>query len=669
MLSVDIETNALELEDITTIHCFVIRRGTEVLHRGRGNAEACTLASLLFSVDEMLNGHNVVNFDFPVIKKVTGVDLLKRPAGYRDTLIESRVIFTNLKELDFAFSRTTRGRTMPPRLYGSHSLEAWGWRLGVYKGDFGKTANWDAWSQEMEDYCVQDTLVSDVLQAHIAAKQWSTECMELEHSFAEIIAEMSRRGFQINMTKAGKLYAQLCDEREKIRVELAEAFPSEWEEMKTPEYWYVGEDIPENRYPTKAAAWDGWESNNRGPIERGPNKRKEIPFNPGSRQQVCERLKRLGWNPASFTASGAAEVSDDILEGLPYPQAKTLARYYMIQKRIGQLAEGNQALMKVQCRGRVHGDVNTNGAVTGRCTHMRPNMAQLPRVGSPFGQEFRELMEPSPGMVLVGADASGLELRCFGHYLAPMDGGAYVKVVTTGDVHTHNQEAFGLPPGKDGRNCSKTGIYGKLYGAWFITVGEALKRLDDEHEAAAQAADVDPDDVKTLIDYGILGEKRELIDPQGLANYKRGRYASKRVEKNIQGYDKLLDLLESIIGNWKKRIPAKRDYLIGLDGRRLHVRKSNAALNTLLQSAGALLVKKATVLWYRRLSELGLVSGRDFALVAHVHDEIQVECKPQHAQLVGETFQWAIAEAGRQWNFKCPLTGEFKVGANWAETH
>lgn len=118
-----------------------------------------------------------------------------------------------------------------------------------------------------------------------------------------------------------------------------------------------------------------------------------------------------------------------------------------------------------------------------------------------------------------------------------------------------------------------------------------------------------------------------------------------------------------------QRVAKKRKYLIGLDGRKLYIRSLHSALNTLLQSAGSIVMKKATCILWEKLTEEGYIFGEDIAQVAHVHDEYQLVCRPELASHVGELGVLAIREAGAFFKFRCPLDGEFKVGKNWEETH
>jgi DNA polymerase I-like protein with 3'-5' exonuclease and polymerase domains len=611
----DVETNGLE--DSTKIHSIVtLDLSTKVRssfhdHQDRDKTTGTILDGLdLLASADLLIGHNAQVFDIPIIRKIFPRWRFERKI--RDTLRISRLIYTHLTEEDHA--RFRHDPRFPARLIGSHSLEAWGYRLGVMKDGFGRTADWSEWSAQMQRYCEQDVLVTLALWGHFNRLSYSERSIELEHDFQEAIAEMERTGVCFNEGKAQRLYSTLAAKRNEIREELTKIFPPTIVQLKT--------------------------------------KTKEIPFNPASRVQIADRLMRLGWKPAKRTPTGIPQVDETTLEGLPYPEAKKLAEFFLLQKRIGQVAEGSQAWMKlVTKKGRIHGSINTNGAVTGRCTHSSPNLAQVPRVGSLYGKECRELFEPAPGKVLIGADASGLELRMLSHYLAAFDQGEYGRTLLEGDVHTFNQGVFGLPPGKEGRNSAKTGIYALIYGAGDEKLGSSLGLLEPASEAEAQAS------VLSKRNKYIAGKMKSegSLTKETLANIKRGQWARDRMFQKIPAYARLV---ESIAATLKKR-----PWLNGLDGRKLHIRSAHSALNTVLQSAGALVVKLGTVLMVREFPKY------DARLLLHVHDEVQIESPPEHAETIGKIAVEAFRQAGRAFNLRIPTDGEFKIGTNWAETH
>tara|TARA_R100000951_G_scaffold116400_1_gene128032 strand:+ start:846 stop:2576 length:1731 start_codon:yes stop_codon:yes gene_type:complete len=338
----------------------------------------------------------------------------------------------------------------------------------------------------------------------------------------------------------------------------------------------------------------------------GPFSRVDWPeFNLGSRQQIGRHLKFYGWKPKSFTEKGQPIVDEGILSKVDIPEAKLIAEYLMLQKRSAQVQSWIEA---VEEDGRVHGRVNPIGAVTGRMTHSSPNMAQVPASYSPYGTECRQCWTVPKGYKLVGIDAAGLELRMLAHY---MNDEEYTHEVTHGDVHTANQKAAGLST----RDNAKTFIYAFLYGAGDAKIGSVVG-----------------------------GSKRD---------------GAKLKEKFLTNTPSLRTLRERVLR------ATKRGHLRGLDGRRLIIRSEHAALNTLLQSAGAIIMKKALTI----LDEYAIIHSMDYKFVGNIHDEFQVEVKEAHAEKFGWLAVECIKAAGTRMELKCPLDGEYKVGDNWAATH
>lgn len=597
---------------------------------------------VLETADELI-GHNIKDFDIPQLERLCGLKL-KAGCKVTDTLVISRLIWTTVEEKDH---RNADAGKFPARLIGSHSLEAWGYRLGVLKGAFnaGKDADpdWSKWTPEMQGYCEQDVVVNAALVTLIEKQNYSQQAIELEHKFRDVIRQMEKFGILFDEQKAASLYGTLVQRKHELTEELQRTLEPTIIELKTPEYWHAFDDPNGRRWKTKSEARKALGPKAGSQVRAGPNKQKIIPFNPGSRPQIADRLMRRGWVPAKTTETGKPQVDESVLEGMDFPEAKLLAEYLLVEKRLGMLAEGKNGWLKLVKNGRIHGRVNTNGAVTGRCTHSTPNMAQVPSVALSkegkllygrdglWATECRELFVADPGFVLVGADASGLELRCLAHYLARWDGGAYGRIVLEGDVHTANQLAFGLPEGKPYRAPAKNGIYAVVYGAGDWKFGSTLF----------------PPHL-----FGVLTD----------AEYKRrGASARLKFRRAVPAFAKLSDAVKSQV--------AKNGYLSGLDGRKLMIRSQHAALNTLLQSAGALIVKLGTVLLFERMAELGYVFGKDWALLLHIHDEVQLLARPELAEMTGKLAVECFAEAGRIFGFRIPITGEYKIGPNWAATH
>jgi len=327
-------------------------------------------------------------------------------------------------------------------------------------------------------------------------------------------------------------------------------------------------------------------------------------FNLASRQQVGEYLQDFGWKPTEFTVHGRPIVNEKTLaEVQGIPEADLINSYLMYQKRVSQITSWGEATEE---DGRVHGFVIPNGAITGRMTHRQPNMAQVPSSNSPFGSDCRALWVVPKGKKLVGIDASGLELRMLAHY---MDDEEYTNEIINGDIHTANQKLAGL----ESRNQAKTFIYALLYGAGDAKLGS------------------------------VAGGSRSV-----------GKRLRKSFFDNLPAFKALKNSVAR---------EATRGFVKGLDGRKVFVRSEHAALNSLLQSAGSLVMKKAVILFNDKLKGV----AADF--VMNVHDEWQVEADTEQAALVGQLGIESIIEAGVAFNLNCPLDGEYNVGNNWSETH
>jgi DNA polymerase-1 len=330
-------------------------------------------------------------------------------------------------------------------------------------------------------------------------------------------------------------------------------------------------------------------------------------FNPGSRKQIAERLMALGWKPHAYTETGQAIVSEEVLSKVvDIPQAQLIAQYLLLEKRVSQIKSWIEAADE---NDKVHGRVLTLRTITGRMAHTSPNMAQVPAVYSPYGKECRSLWKvSSDDYTLLGTDASGLELRMLAHY---MNDEAYTKEVVEGDVHTANQTAAGLPT----RDNAKTFIYAFLYGAGAGKIGQVVN--------------------------GTAKDGQRLID-----NFLNNMPALKALRSKV---DRL----------------AGRGYLIGLDGRVLKIRNKHAALNLLLQGAGAVVCKE----WLKFIIILATKAQLDFKLVASVHDEYQFEVRKGQEEAFGAITKEAMKLTEESLKVNCPLDCEYKTGTNWCDTH
>ena len=524
----------------------------------------------------LIAAHNGISFDFPILNKLWKTKIGLRQAY--DTLVVSRLL--------------------EPTRENGHSLDAWGKTLGVAKLDYKATWQWmmnrrEDYEGECFDapidgllsyYCSRDVSVLVALFRtlcdSVSAKGFSSESILLEHQVAAIINKQERNGFKLDVVHATCLLSELKGKMSAINDNMQALYPP-----------YEVERISEKTGKVL--------------------KPEVVVFNPASRQQIAEKLIGLGWKPKKFTEptanypQGQAIVDESVLMSLKYPIAQLIAEYMMLGKRIAQIESWLEVVGK---DGRVHGRVITNGAVTGRATHSKPNMAQIPNTSSQYGKECRQCWTVEEGNVLVGIDLSGIELRCFAHYLNDED---YIKEVVYGDVHTRNQQAFGV----DSRNDAKTILYATLYGA-------------------------SPAKIGTIIG-GTAAKGQAIID-----GFRRSVPAYAALQKKVAAY-------------------AAKGWLPGLDGRRLAVRSEHSALNTLLQSAGAIIAKQWIVCIDKKLKQEQI----SYKLVAWVHDEVQIEASPDDAEKIGKLVVECAKEAGEILKFRCPVSAEWKVGKNWYDCH
>lgn len=624
----DIETNGF-LDKLTTVHSLVMHDVDSGVSWSFSAFHGNIAEGLkILAQAPVIIGHNAERFDVPAIQKVYP---WFQPRGLVvDTLVLSRLIFPDIKkQIDFDLQK--KGK-LPGKLMGRHSLESWGYRLGDFKGEYTDWCKeqgvdpWSQWRPEMQEYCEQDVVVTTKLfQRFLRAMAnpkapWKGDCVSLEHAVARIVNRQMERGFAFDEAAAHKLHAKLVAHKIELEDKLQVAFPPK--------------EIVTTIIP-KAS------NKNYGYVKGVPFAKKRVEtFNPGSRQMIAARLKeKYGWTPTEFTDGGEPKIDEKTLAGFSWPEAKLLAEYLMVTKRLGQLAEGKEAWLKAVKDGRIYGLVDTNGAFTGRMTHRRPNMTQVPSNKKPYGLECRALFIAGAGWVLVGCDADALELRMLGGYMARFDGGAYIKTILSGksadgtDMHSVNARALGLDPKKrypvggvelTGRDIAKVFFYAFIYGAGDEKLGTIMGKAGDEARA--------------------LGRKL------------RRRF--------LNGLPALAQLIEAL-----HKSVEQRGFLYGLDGRVLPIRSKHAALNTLLQSAGAIIMKRALVILDETLASQALHYGSDYEFVANVHDEWQIESKPEHAEQIGQHAKEAIRLAGEWYGFRCPLAGNAVAGRTWAETH
>ena len=613
----DIEADGL-LHSVTKIHCIAaidIDTGAKYVW---GPNEIGAAVDVLNGAS-VLVAHNGIRYDYPVLSKLTRFS----PSGRcLDSIVLARLIVSDVKDRDLLT------RMLPGKLIGSHSLEAWGLRLGVHKMQF--EGPWGEWSQAMQDYCLGDVETLLAIWKHINPDGYSQQAIELEHRIANTCHNMEVSGWPIDMKAAGILHADLVQEKNVLESALKAEFGT----------WFegAGEFIP------KA-------DNKRHGYTKGVpmSKVKEVEFNPASRQHIYKRLMVLGWKPKEFTDSGQPKVDEAVLDRIAkdYPQAEGLSRLLMLNKRIGQLATGDNAWLNlVDSNGFLHPAYNTNGCVTGRASHLTPNIAQVPKVGKPFGTECRSLFVVPNGWRMVGSDQAGLEQRTLAHYTWAYDGGKYANdSLNSEDIHWLHAVAIGIAEGNEEgehrkilRDYTKTWFYAYVYGARDGKLKSILSDLNNQLRKCG-------------------------IHYSGVTDGEASR-------RNFGERIPALETLRSQVSTKAKFQGAIK----AIDGRIIPCGDAPyKALNYACQSAGAIICKEWVASTYENLIDEGMKYGwnGDFTFLGWVHDEIQIGVRNEGTTIakVKEIVEECGRRAGSPYGFRVPLSVECKEGGNWAETH
>lgn len=668
----DLETDGL-LKDVSVVHCIGVidaDSGEETLYGPDRIAEGL---ARLEAADAVI-GHNIVDYDNEVVAKL--YPHIKLPRSI-DTRILAHIAWPAIRKDDAPLVLTDK---LPRHLAGRYSLEAFGYRFGFPKDDYSARMKekgldpWAAYNDEMGAYCLQDCrLQLKLLQTILHRSRVTDDVIDMETALWVILRRMHAAGVWFDEQGAANLLAELLNDKAALEAKLVDLFGvwvrPVWEkvegegrkrvrvekigssrQVKLPDW----PDVMVRRYSEKT----GKELKPYvGPPVCSYVQGEEYcpiaiePFNPASRKDIADRLISVyGWKPAERTKSGEWKIDETTLESLP-PEVPddirtALIDYFVLTKTIGALYEGKASWMGrfKPATQRIHGRINQNGTITFRAAHSDPNLGQVPKVlkapdksilkgrAGRYGWECRSLFGARPGWELVGCDASGLELRMLGHYMAAYDGGRYADIVVNGDVHEANRIDFELLL----RETSKTTIYAMIYGGGDFKLGTIkMSELDRP-----------------------LTDERKIA---GLGKALRGTFV-----KNNPAFGKL-------DAQVKASFEARKGQLFTLDRRIVRAKGPHAALNSILQSAGSIVCKRWLVILMERLGEMGLRVGDDFELMLWVHDEVQIECRPGLGETIGRAAVEAIREAGRYYDLKCPLDGEFKVArgelARWAGTH
>ena len=412
------------------------------------------------------------------------------------------------------------------------------------------------------------------------------EWVALEHRVAQILTEQEIHGWYFDESAAWKLESTLRQELEGLT------------------------QVLRDRYPLiKGSEFTPKRSNKTSGYVEGATFSRLKEFNPTSRDHIAWVMEwHYKWEPTQFTDKGKATIDEVVLKDIGTPIALQFFRCLELTKQLGMLSEGINAWLKLVRNNRIHHhcSVSTN---TYRCAHRKPNLAQVPSDAN-----FRKLFCATPGLVMVGADLAGIELRMLAHYLARYDGGRYADVLLNGDIHQENADKIGIS-----RKQVKTVTYAFLYGAGDAKLGRSYDPQLNEKDAK-----------------------------------KKGKEIRQAYMDAVPGLEKLVTAVKS---------KAESGYINLCDDRRCIVDGSHKALNYLLQGSAGVIAKRWMLINYDNTRELCC------SQLAFVHDELQFECDPGHVDQLRTSLVHSAEEAGRYYNLRIPLAAEAQTGANWSEVH
>lgn len=706
---IDIEGTSID-PNTSVPHCVVINGpdGVEAYHDTSfapktGNLAACiSRVQGLLASGHTLVGHNILKYDIPNLMVQLGLTITPEQMRdqIRDSLLWAKILWPDIdSRKDLPWPR----KNIPKYYWNSYSLGAFGARLKCPKGDPG--GDWSAFTQQMLTYCIQDTEVNKALLACLLdpafnhGQELPEQCLQDEHEYAWLMFLQMHHGWPFDLEQAHKLHATLTARKDELYAQLEGLVEPTVTYGKKPLY-FCHPEWPGKRWGTKGQVEDYLKANPRSrtlrerisEIHPGPPKKTVTPWNPGSRDQVKALLySKYDWQPRVWADKGGKNQEDyvtpeeyesykekgwhekidyDVLDDLgeKYPELAPLSEYFYVSKVLSMLSGGKAAHMQfVGPDMRVHGAIDTAGALGGRCTHSQPNVAQVPACNKkrPLNAEFRKCYSVSPGYVLIGFDASALEYRLMGHYGYALDGGFIARLVDdpNKDIHWEFAKKYGLvdvpentprdesnKEWESARSGGKSLTYGIPYGAQAKKVARMLGKTEREAKELLQYLEVN---LPGMI--GLRNHVTKAVEARGTKTQ----------------------------GKFGPRYVPYTGYIKGLDGRLCTIRSAHASLNTLLQGAGGVFMKSATRFFMQLCIEAGLsvygysqrrwmlphAGAYDVALLGAIHDEAQVMVRQGKEEQVGALVHKAFDKATKYHKLRCPIRTNVKVGANWAETH
>lgn len=576
------------------------------------NAKPLEEFKTLFNRAEELIGHNIIQYDLPVLRKIFGWTPRKKTT-VRDTMLMSQVLNYD-------------------RFGGVHNLHTWGQYLGYPKPEH---EDWTQYSPEMMNRCREDVNLSLKVYRMLAREMtnfiksskhpdYMKKSLRVEHILAQFQAEATREGWVFDIEAAIALEEEMQAELDHIRALIEPQMPMRLKVMdkepKTPEYKRNGEYMArtiahfENPGPCYVDAQDALTKNTIcGPYFRVKYLDPDI----NSMEYVKQFLYSLGWEPLDWNyekvgkefRKKSPKLCEESLKAIG-PIGEMINTYFATRSRLGILQGW---IENMDDDGRLRGDMFTIATPTGRCRHKI--VVNVPSPNASWGARMRALFGVKPGRKVVGADSSGNQFRALCHYIKDPE---FTEAVIHGDIHQKNADILGCP-----REIAKPWIYAFLFGAGLEKLGL------------------------------ILTGKRDKA---------AGSTSKKKFADAIPGYKALIDKLQTIV--YASEAKDQKASIPALDGRRIYLDSGHKALNYLLQSAEGVTCKAAVAYAWEKFKEEGI----DAVPLIFYHDEMQWDVAEEQAERAAEISAEAFREAPKWYGVMC-MDGEAMVGDNWYETH
>ena len=609
-LCYDIETDGLDATKIWVLIAHDINTNTTYKFSDHDNLHGRIEDGVrLLENAECLIGHNIIGFDNRVIDRLFGTSLNTKKCY--DTFVMSQTLRYKRKH--------------------KHGLGGWGEALGNKKIDYD---DWSAYSKEMLKYCIQDVMVNVQVYHNLVAEYTKLfkvnplirEGLRIEHDTAKFNAAVRERGWFLKTDKAeetrGRMLARMQTIEDTVHPLLGLKTVFIDKEPRTPKYKKDGTynantcRILGDYFSREVQPGD---THLMAPGTEFQRSREEQ-ITLGSVDLVKDWLLANGWVPDEYqkkkigfewvTMGPKLTTASLQKQG---PIGTMIDEYYTIRNREAVIRGWLEQTDK-SADGRLHGNMWTIGTPTFRCRH--EVIVNLPAVSAAWGKELRELLQADPGMVIVGADSSGNQLRGLCHYVGNSE---FTNEVIYGDQHQRNADSLGCS-----RPLAKNYLYAYLFGAGDAKLGQVLT---------------------------------------GKANPGVGKKSRADFAKGIKGLEELKEKLSRV---WKKTFYEQGEgWFPALDGRPVFCPAEHQTLNYLLQSAEGITCKAALSWAWQKIREEGLkAEPRLF-----YHDELAFQAHPDDAARVGEILQESFEAGPKEFKVNCMDGGDYVIGDSYADVH